>query len=123
MIFAISAFISNIFGLDFAKARKIASVGLIALAVIVVIVAFGLIFRACNKPPKLDVQEIQRAQQAIATEDRKVMVEILAQSDVREKEIDNSVKAAEEATTAAVQDHSKKSNQELADELNRRAQQ
>lgn len=79
--------------------------------------------RACNKPPKLDEQQTRKAQQAIAKDDRKQMLEVLAESDVRESGIDNSIKAAEEATAAAKRNYLGKSNQELAEELNLRANQ
>lgn len=82
-----------------------------------------LMFKACDKPPKLEQKEVIKAQQAIAKEDRKEMVEILAASDVKEQGIDNSIKAAEQATEDAKKSYSDYSNADLADELNRRAQQ
>lgn len=85
-----------------------------------VLLLFGLVFRSCNKPPKLDQKEIIKAQQAIAKEDRKEMIEILTNSTVREQGIDNSVKMAEEATEAAKRNYSQLSNDELAAELEKR---
>ena len=92
------------------------------MAVVFLVIVFGLIFRSCNKPPKLDQKEIQKAQQAIQEQDRKVMVEILTNSTVREQAIDSNIKQAEEATEAAKRDYSKLSNDELAAELERRLQ-
>lgn len=90
------------------------------VAAIILVIGFGLIFRACNKPPKLDQKEIIKAQQAIAQEDRKQMIEILTNSKVQEQGIDNSIKLAEEATEKAKQDYSKLTNEQLAAELERR---
>lgn len=114
---AISLFIKNIAGWVVLHWRLVLGIfGVIALVIVV-----GLVFRSCNKPPKLDQKEIIEAQQAIEKNDRKVMVEILSNSDVREQGIDNSIKAAENATAEAKQNYQGKTNQELADELERRA--
>lgn len=94
---------------------------LTGLGILVLIIAVVMVYRSCQKPPKLDQEAIIEAQQAIEMNDRKTMVEILANSDGREQGIDNSIKAAEEATNKAVRDYSQLSNDELAAELERRA--
>jgi hypothetical protein len=81
------------------------------------------VYHVFNPPPHLDEKQIQKAQTAIATEDRKQMIEILAESDTRVHDIDSNIQLIEQARDAAKQSYADKSNQELADELNRRAQQ
>jgi hypothetical protein len=110
-------FIQNIIGWVVAHWRIVAGV----VGVVFFLVIFGLVYRSCSKPPKLDQKAIIEAQQAIAKEDRKVMVEILAESDVREQGIDNSIKAVEQATEDAKKNYTGLSNDELAAELERRA--
>lgn len=111
-----SLILANIIGWIVAHWRLVAG----AAAVLVLVIGIALILRACNKPPKLDLEEIQKAQQAIREQDRKEMIEILSNSAVQEQGIDNSVKAAEEATAKAKRDYSKLSNDELAQELEKR---
>lgn len=108
--------LANIIGWIVAHWRIVAGV----VAVLFLVIVFGLVFRSCNKPPKLDQEQIIKAQQAIAKEDRREMIEVLAESKVKEEGIDNSIKAAEEATEKAKRDYSKLSNEELAAELERR---
>ena len=93
-------------------------------------VLFGVlfVFRACSKPaPKLNNEEIRKAQDAIAANDRKTQIEVLANSDVREQAIDANVAAGRAATVNAIAiskaEWSNKSNEELAAELERRAKQ
>jgi hypothetical protein len=93
----------------------------IGAAILVLVIATALIFRACKPSPSLDQKEIIEAQQAIAKEDRKVMIEILTNSTVREQGIDNSIKAAEEATDKAKREYSQLTNDELAAELEKRS--
>lgn len=109
-------FLLNIFGWVVAHWRLV--LYLLAGLALILLVVFAL--KSCNKPPALNQQEIIKAQQAIEKNDRKVMVEILSNSDVREQGIDNSIKAAENATAEAKQNYQGKSNEELAAELERR---
>ena len=90
----------------------------ICLGVLIVVI---VLFRACRTDPKFNETEIRQAQEAIATQDRKKMIDILAASDVREQAIDNSIKAAEEATEKSKRNYSGLSNDQLAAELERRA--
>lgn len=109
-------FIQNAFGWIVAHWRLVAGAGV----ALILMIGVALVFRACNKPPKLNQKEIIEAQQAIEKNDRKVMVEILTNSEVREQGIDNSIKAAEEATEKAKQNYQGKTNAELAAEIERR---
>ena len=98
------------------------------IAVFVVIAFWLLIHYGCSKPaPKLNQEEIIKSQQAIAANDRKTQIEILANSDVRVQDIDANVAAGRNATVNAIADSkaewSQKSNEELAAELERRANQ
>lgn len=93
------------------------------LAAVVLIVVVSLVYRACSRPPKLDEKAIQKAQTAIAKQDREEMIKILAESDTKEDEIDSNIKAIENARDQAKKNYTGKSNDELAEELNRRAQQ
>jgi len=93
---------------------------LTGLAILILLVAVGLTYQRCQGKPKLDEKAIQKAQQAIAKEDRKAMVEILAESDAKEQEIDGSIKAAEQATEDAKKSYSNYTNDELAKELEAR---
>ena len=77
-------------------------------------------YLSCGKPVTIDEAEIFKAQKAIAEVDRRVMVEILTNSAVKEADIDGSILAAEEARRKAIEDHSRKTNAELAAELEKR---
>ncbi len=123
MMLWIATTIASIFGLkDVMLILKRVQLAAIVIGFLAVCIIGGLIFKACHKAPKLDEKAIQKAQQAIAKEDRKQMLEILAQSDVAEQGIDNSVKAAENATEQAKKSYSGLSNEALASELERRLQ-
>ncbi len=99
----------------------------VVLPAAVLIVAGVFVYRACNRPPKLDEKAIQRAQTAIAKQDREEMTKILVESDVREKQIkDESADAHAQTTNAIVEAKAKANamtNEELAAELERRAKQ
>lgn len=113
--------LANAFGFVVANIRYF----VIGFIIILLLVAIGLTHRACNKPPKLDEKAIQTAQTAIATQDRKVMVDILAESDAKEKVIDQNVANAKVDTINAKTESKAKweqaTNQELADELEKRS--
>lgn len=93
----------------------------IVLPVIVVLLVIGFGLKHCNKPAKLDEKQIQKAQDAIAKQDREEMVKILAESDTREQAIDANVKTAERATEDAKKNYTGLSNDDLAAELEKRA--
>jgi uncharacterized membrane protein YvbJ len=112
-------FLANIAGFLVAKWRLIA----VIIGLFVVVFGTALLWKRCNPPPKLDEKQIQKAQNAIAKQDREEMVKILAESDAAEDVIDETIKVAEQRTEAAKQNYTGKSNDELAEELNKRAQQ
>lgn len=92
----------------------------------VLFVGVGLIFSRCGKKqPKLDQQAIIKAQEAIAANDHKQMVEILANSDAQEAAIDQNVANSKAETINAAansrQTWSNANNADLAAELERRS--
>lgn len=123
MIFGLANLIAKLFGLDFDKATKWARRVVLIFVAIAVILPVVFIYRACNKPPKLDEKQIQKAQDAIARRDRAEMERILAESDTAESEIDSNLKQIETDREAAKKSYSGYSNDELAEELERRSQQ
>jgi hypothetical protein len=117
MILAIAKLLTSVFGLDLQKAQRFVIYGLMVLVGVFVLV-FALWMRSCmTKPAKLDQQEIIKAQQAIAVEDRKQMVEILASSDAREAVIDGNLSNAKADTINAIYDSKVKWNQASDDEV------
>jgi hypothetical protein len=104
----------------FTLKAKLTAIGIILL---LILVAFGG-YKACkwlNPPPKLDEKAIKKAQDAIAKQDRKEMLEILAESDTKEDEIDASVDQIEQKREEAKQNYTGLTNDELAAELEKRA--
>lgn len=86
----------------------------------------GLV-RSCNRPPKINEKEIQKAQEAIAKRDRAEMIEVLAKSEADEKQIDANAMDASGRTANAVSQArrqvSELTNEELAREIERRLNQ
>ena len=98
------------------------------LAAITLIALLAILFtRSCGRTPKLDQQEIIKAQQSIAVEDRKAMQEVLISSDAREAAIDSNVSNAKKDTVNAIADSKEKwsqaSDEEIREELLRRLNQ
>lgn len=93
----------------------------IVLPIFAVLIVVIFVNRACNKPAKLDEAAILKAQEAIAKEDRKEMIEILAESDNRKAEIDSSIKQIEMDREASKKNYTGWTNDEIAAELERRA--
>lgn len=92
----------------------------ICAALLVVIIVGAVTVKNCGKrTPKLDEKAIAEAQKAIAEQDRKVMIEILTNSDVAEKKTDDDLA---NAITTAKGKAEQMTNAELAAELERRAQ-
>lgn len=93
-----------------------------AIGVLIVVI---FVYRACHKAPHLNEAQIQKAQQAIAVQDREQMKEVLVESEVQEKQINANLANAETEKLNALAEARKKAeqmtNQELADELERRA--
>jgi len=124
-MFFLASLISKAFGLDISKVQRWLVIGMIVLIAVVVLI-LGLWLRSCfHKAPSLNQEEITKAQQAIAANDRKVMVDILANSNARQAATDQTVSnakaAANDAATQARKDAANMSNEELAAELERRA--
>ena len=118
MIFAIATFIKWFFpSLDISRIQRWVFWAVLLVAGVVVLFLVLQVRSCFNRPPRLDQEQIIKAQQAIAKEDRREMIEVLAESKVKEEGIDNSIKAAEEATEKAKQDYSKLTNEQLAAEL------
>lgn len=96
---------------------------------IIILLILGLYLRSCwnSHKAKLNEKQIVEAQQAIAKNDRATMEKVLIESDVEEQLTNDTVANAHTDTQKAVEDAKKKAdsmtNQELADELNRRASQ
>jgi len=91
----------------------------------ILLLVIGLQMRGCfTKQVKFNEKETFEANQAIETQNRKEMVEVLAQSDVREKQIDANVAKSEDAVLKAFEESRKKysemDNDALAKELEAR---
>jgi hypothetical protein len=127
MILTLAKFISGLFGIDLQKAQRYVIYAVMIVIAIIVLV-FAMWMRSCfTKTPKLNEAEIQKAQQSIAVEDRKQMVDILANSDAREAAIDGNISNAKANTINAIHDSrekwSKASDDEIKAELMRRMNQ
>ena len=110
----ISLFLANVWGWIWAHRRTVA-----ILAAILLIAILSVLFgRGCNsKPAKLNQEEIIKAQQSIAVEDRKQMVDILASSDAREAAIDSNISNAKANTVNAIHESRERWSQASDDEL------
>lgn len=98
---------------------RILVVGLALLLLLII----GLQMKGCFRAkPKFNEAEIFRANQAIETQNRKEMEEVLAASEVREKAIDGNVANAKVETVNAYADARKKyanmTPEELQAEIN-----
>lgn len=87
MLFIIANLLIKLFGIDFAKANRIARWVFAGIAILVVLIIAGLVFRSCgSRKVKLDEKSILEAQTAIATRDEAKMREVLVRSDAAEAE-------------------------------------
>lgn len=122
MILKLAEIIAKLFGLGIGNPAALKWARRVVLFVIIaVLIIAGLWIRSCvNKPPRLNEQQIQKAQQAIAKQEREEMLEVLAESDTAEDAIDSSLKQIEIDKEAAKRSYSGFSNDELAAELERR---
>ena len=89
------------------------------LLIVIVLVWVG-IGRACKTTPKLDEKQIQRAEAAKKQQNDAALKEILAESDTRIDNIDAGLKQAEENTRKAVKNYDGMTFDELAAEIERR---
>ena len=109
----IALILANAWGWIVAHKRTVA-----ILAAILVIALLSILFtRSCGSKPKLNEAEIQKAQQAIAVEDRKQMVEILTSSDAREAAIDGNLSNAKANTVNAIHEARHKWQNATDDEI------
>ena len=116
-----SLFLANLWGWAVAHWRLVATL----FGIVIVVAAVAVVWRGCRPAPKLDEQQIRKAQQAIAAEDRREMLEVLAESDAREAVADETEINANAAKVNAIKESRDKwataSNAEMAAELERRA--
>lgn len=98
----------------------------VASLAVALLITLTLLYRGCGKStPKLDPQEIIKAQKAIAEQDREEMTRVLVESDAKEAVADESAIAATAAKVNAIAESKAKwaeaSNAEMQEELERRA--
>lgn len=121
MIFALANLLMRVLGIDFDKALKYARLVFIAVVGLVVLVTAIFVFKACNRPPKLNEKQIQKVQQAIDKQERTEMVETLAQIEVEQKNIDANLAKSDTEKLKAFDEARKKaqslSNEQLAEAL------
>jgi preprotein translocase subunit SecF len=118
----IATFIASLIGSpDVHKILKRLWLGALILGLIAVVIIFGLIFRACNRPAKLDEKQIQKVQKAIAKADRAEMEQTLVESRLAEQQIIEDTEEAEAVKEQTVKDARKEAeamtNKELAEAL------
>lgn len=104
-----------------AVARHWRAVVITVVAIVVLFAGIWLVKRIFFRPPHLNQRETERVKEHIDEMSRREMIEVLATSDAREKDIDNSIKMAEDETEKAKVSYADKSNEDLAAELERRA--
>lgn len=116
MILTITAFLVNVFGLEYDTAKKWTRRGLVAVVFAVVFLIVLMISRCGDKPSnfKLNEAEIQRGEKAIKEANRKELEEILVDADVREKQIDKTIADGRTETINAIAE-SRKRYQEMTD--------
>ena len=122
MIFAIANVLMKLLGVNFETAIKYARLVLIAIIGLIVVIITVFVFKACNRPPKLNEKQIQKVQQAIEKQERGEMVETLAQIEVETKGIDANLANADneklKAFTEARNKARSMTNEELREALN-----
>jgi F0F1-type ATP synthase membrane subunit b/b' len=122
IVLLIATFIAKRLGSpDVHKILKRLWLGALVLGLIAVVIIFGLIFRACNRPAKLDEVKIQKIQKAIAKADRAEMEQTLVESRLAEQQIIEDTEEAEAVKEQTVKDARKEAeamtNKELAEAL------
>jgi len=103
MFLAITAFLVNVFGFDYEKARKIASIGLIVVILLIVLIS-GLWLRSCfNKPAKLDIKNIEKINSKNESERLKALSETVERNADVVKTVDgrNRISEQDEASKQA----------------------
>jgi preprotein translocase subunit SecF len=121
MILALANLFVNLLGFDFERGKKYARILFLVAVAVVVIVPTVFIYRACNKPAKLDEKQIQKVQKAIAKADRAEMEQTLVESRLAEQQIIEDTEEAEVIKEQTVKDARKEAeamtNKELAEAL------
>lgn len=112
-------FIANILGWFVAHWQRIA----IFIGLIAVIFGGALLWKRCNPPPKLDEKAIQKGQIAVEQHNNEVLKKVLAESDVKSQNIDANIKQAEENTRQAVKSYDGWTDEQLAEEFEKRKHQ
>jgi hypothetical protein len=92
----------------------------IVLPIIALLIGSIFIYRACHKTPHLDEQQIKRAQDAIAKQDREEMTKVLVDAEVKEKQIDANLANSDSAKLQAIYEARRKANAMTNEELARR---
>lgn len=94
MLLALINLLMNLFGIDFARARRLALIA-VAVAVLLVLIGFVALFRSCGKRQvKIDESQIQKINQANERE-RKLEIEKVILENA------NTIKTVDERTTIA----------------------
>ena len=101
---AVNLIFANLIGWIVAHWRLVAGI----VGVLVLVIAFGLIFRSCNKPSVISEQEKQEIQNAIAERDEKKLKEKLAEIEAKEQVIEGNVANAEAEKLNAIHESRKK---------------
>lgn len=121
MIFAIANLLMKLLGLDFDAAVKYARLAFLVIVGVIILTGVIIVFKACNRPPKLNEKQIQKVQQAIEKQERTEMVETLAAIEVETKGIDANLANAENEKLKAYNEARNKArsmtNEELAKAL------
>lgn len=103
MLYAIATLLVNLFGLDFEKARKFASYGLIIFILLIVAIS-GLWLRSClTKPAKLDIKNIDKINSANQKERLEELSKTVEQNADVVKTVDgrNAISEQDEASKQA----------------------
>ena len=123
-ILAIKVFLTQLWGLLYTYRRVLAGIGLVLLLVVVGV----FLNRACSpKPTPLDLQEIIKAQDAIDKGSKEERAKVLAEIEVKRKEINTNVADGRVEKLNEIdritKENLQKTNEELAAELERRLRQ
>lgn len=101
MIFTIATFLVNRFGLDFAKATRIAWI-LLAVGAFLLILASVFVFRSCGGSDSIGEKEIQRQQQEIEKREAEKLTNTIQKSNEVLANAANAVQQSEANTNNAL---------------------
>lgn len=103
MFFGIVTLLTNLFGLEFEKARKFVSIGLVVVILLIIAIS-GLWLRSClKKPAKLDIKNIEKINKANEAERRAELQKVIEQNADVVKTVDgrNAIAEQDEASKQA----------------------